>query len=96
MSSSCHAGAVFRVISDGAGGWYYGGSFDAVDGLPRANFAHQLADGSWDSWPPAFDGPVHALALDEGALYAGGGFTSMDGVGRWRACGSPGSRSANA
>src|SRR5580765_2478305 len=33
------AGAVFAVVSDGAGGWFIGGSFTAVGGIARSNLA---------------------------------------------------------
>jgi len=39
------AGVVFATAADGSGGWYIGGSFTAVGGLPRSHLAHILADG---------------------------------------------------
>jgi hypothetical protein len=78
-------GYVFAVVADGSGGWYIGGSFNRVGGLPRANLAHILADKSVD---PAFDpGPnnaVDALTLAGSKLYVGGAFTSIGGRARSR------------
>jgi hypothetical protein len=75
--------AVYTAISDGAGGWFIGGTFTTVGNIPRSRLAHLLADGTVD---PAFNptmgshsiGPrgadVRALALDGTTLYAGGDF----------------------
>src|SRR5262245_61524311 len=40
------AGVVRAVVPDGAGGWFVGGAFSAVGGVPRANLARILADHS--------------------------------------------------
>lgn len=79
-------GAVHAVISDGAGGWFVGGSFSQViDAYTTlTNLLHVNADGSID---PNFivqinyssaqiDGQVRALALADGVLYVGGDFTA--------------------
>ena len=50
-------GIGFAVAPDGAGGYYVGGRFSAVGGVPRKNIAHVLADGSVD---PAFAPPSTA------------------------------------
>jgi hypothetical protein len=34
------AGQVFAAVSDGSGGWYIGGDFKVVGGVPRTNLAH--------------------------------------------------------
>lgn len=69
------AGIVFATVPDGAGGYYVGGRFTTVGGLPRQNVAHVLASGAVD---PAFvanaDGDVLALVLNNGRLYIGGEF----------------------
>jgi trimeric autotransporter adhesin len=73
---------VDAVAPDGTGGWYIGGSFSHVAGVPRSNLAHIRADGSVD---PAFDpepsGKVFALALsgDGARLYVGGAFAQIGG-----------------
>ena len=58
-------GSVNAAVSDGAGGWYVGGSFTAVGDARRNGLAHVLADGTPD---PAFVPPdlpeIKAMALD--------------------------------
>ena len=84
------AGQVQAVIGDGAGGWYIGGDFTAVGGLPRSALAHILADGSVADWSPSVTGSpgvnyppvVRALALRDGRLYVGGGFRAIGGMPR--------------
>ncbi len=75
-------GSVTAIIGDGAGGWYIGGDFIAVAGVPTSGLAHILANGTVD---PGFDvwldGPVAALALDGGRLYVGGSFHQANGAG---------------
>jgi hypothetical protein len=73
------AGGVEVVIPDGAGGWFIGGRFAGVGGLPRWNLAHILADGSVDAWAPDPDGAVFALALSGNTLYVGGRFNHIGG-----------------
>jgi hypothetical protein len=92
-------GTVDVAIPDGAGGWFIGGYFKFVEGEPRANLAHLLADGTLASWAPVVSGEehyrpyetihpaVHALALRGGHLYVGGEFTSVNGQSRSRLAG---------
>ena len=82
--SPCVAGTVNASVSDGAGGWFIGGSFTAVSGIPRHNLAHVLADGRVAGWAPQADGEVFALALDRSVVYAGGAFASVSGATRAR------------
>jgi trimeric autotransporter adhesin len=68
-------GSVEALLEDGGGGWYVGGSFATIGGTDVPRLAHVLADGSVDpAFRPAPDGPIRALALAGGALYAGGDF----------------------
>lgn len=76
------AGEVATVISDGAGGWFIGGTFAGVGGLPRRNLAHILADGTVADWSPDPDGTVVALALSGNTLYVGGDFWRIGGEAR--------------
>jgi hypothetical protein len=91
------AGRVSAVVSDGAGGWFIGGIFDAVEGQPRANLAHVLADGSLSPWAPQIIGEegfdeepwytvrppgVSALVLRGNTLYVGGRFATVNGIAR--------------
>ncbi|MBI5710259.1 MAG: PQQ-binding-like beta-propeller repeat protein [Candidatus Eisenbacteria bacterium] len=76
------AGGVAAAIPDGAGGWFVGGGFAGVGGLPRWNLAHIQADGSVDAWAPDPDGTVFALALRGNVLYVGGRFNKIAGKAR--------------
>jgi hypothetical protein len=74
------AGNVFAIESDLQHGYYLGGDFTAVGGVPRANFAHVLADGSIDpAFNPAPNGRVNAIAYVKGRVYVGGNFTIIGG-----------------
>jgi trimeric autotransporter adhesin len=75
-------GGVQVAVPDGSGGWFLAGGFRAVRGLPRANLAHILADGSVANWNPAANAPVWCAALAESTLYVGGFFTSVGGASR--------------
>ena len=46
------AGHIRAVAADGTGGWYVGGDFTSIGGLPRTNLAHVLANGMVDDWNP--------------------------------------------
>jgi hypothetical protein len=78
-------GVVNAVALDGAGGWYLGGDFRSVGGVPRTDLAHVLSNGTVDpSWAPATDGTVRALAVDNpsGPIYVGGEFGTVNGNAR--------------
>ena len=75
-------GDVTCALADGAGGWFIGGDFTSVGGRSRTDLAHVLADGSVSAWDPSPDGPVQALALSGGTLYAGGLFGQIGGAAR--------------
>jgi hypothetical protein len=79
-------GSVSAVAPDGTGGWYVGGSFTHVGGVPRTRLAHILADGTVSSWNPNAGGgsnpAVFALAVSGNTVYAGGGFTIIAGQAR--------------
>ncbi len=78
-------GSVLAVVSDGAGGYYLGGWFDRVGGVPRANLAHIDADGSVDpAWNPNPNSGVDALALSGSTVYVSGFFSSIGGQARQR------------
>ncbi len=69
------------AVSDGAGGWYVGGSFSNISGNSITRLAHILPDMSLD---PNFSIPLNStvlgLYLHEGQLYVGGSFTQADGI----------------
>jgi hypothetical protein len=75
-------GHVYTAAPDGAGGWYLGGVFSNVAGVPRRNLAHIRSDGTLDAWGPEANGLVHALAVSGYTVYAAGRFTSIGGESR--------------
>jgi trimeric autotransporter adhesin len=78
------SGTVEAVIGDGQGGWFIGGGFTSLGGIPRHNLAHILADGTVSSWTPEPNGRVRSLCLSEDTLFVGGEFTSFAGSVRHR------------
>jgi outer membrane protein assembly factor BamB len=73
VAAQVAGGSVRAAIADNAGGWYIGGNFTSIGGLPRPGLAHLLADGTLDTaFAPPDLGQVNALVLDAGRLYAGG------------------------
>jgi len=75
-------GSVRAIAPDGAGGWYVGGLFTRVGGLPRNNLAHIRADLTVGPWNPGSDGYVLALAVQGTNVFAGGWFTLAGGASR--------------
>lgn len=67
-------GQVDAVISDGAGGWFLGGSFLSVQGAPTFGLAHIDASGKVLPWSAIVNGsgPVTCMALSGTTLYFGG------------------------
>ena len=76
-------GAILSVIQDGAGGWFIGGQFSSVGGVPLTNIAHLFADLKVDpNWRPNPSGPtnrVFAMLLGSNAVYVAGVFTNISG-----------------
>jgi hypothetical protein len=81
-------GAVVRSLAVKDGRVYFGGNFTAVEGQPRKNLAAVGANtASVDLLPfaPQVGGDtsyVYALAVDDSRLYAGGGFSKVNGYPR--------------
>src|SRR5215208_2377269 len=74
-------GVVNAIVADGFGGWYLGGDFRSVGGVPRTDLAHVLADETVDpAWAPSTNGTVRALAVDTNTVFAGGEYTTANGV----------------
>ena len=78
------AGKIMVAVADGSGGWFIGGDFTGVGGLPRRNLAHILVTGQVADWAPDPDHAVRALALDGGTLFVGGDFNSIGGQARYK------------
>jgi hypothetical protein len=77
------SGRVFKCVSDGSGGYYIAGLFNAVGGVARNNLAHIRSDLSVDpEWDPDPDDAVETLAVSGSSVYAGGWFTSIGGQSR--------------
>lgn len=77
--------AIFALASDGAGGWYVGGLFATIGGVPRQGLARVLANGTVDpNFAVTFAGGsfVSSLLVAGSQLVVGGGFTSVNGVPR--------------
>jgi hypothetical protein len=73
-------GGLSAVASDGSGGWYIGGLFTHVGGVPRTNLAHIRADHSVDpSFNPYVNDAVHTLVVSGSTVYVAGLFTSIGG-----------------
>lgn len=80
-------GDVGRVsVSDGAGGFYVGGSFQTVDGVAQYGIAHLIRSGGEWVRDSAFtietDGDVYALQLVGSTLYVAGYFSTIGGIAR--------------
>ena len=77
------AGVVNDVAPDGAGGWYLGGDFNSVGGVPRTDLAHVMPDGTLDpNFAPSTDGLVRAIAVGTDTVFAGGEFSAANGTSR--------------
>ena len=88
LSQPRFGNVVWTVIPDGVGGYFAGGAFSSVDGQPRRNLAHVLADGTLDpdfrpdptgQINPDYFGSVETLFLHEGVLFVGGRFDFVGG-----------------
>lgn len=75
-------GSVAAVASDGAGGWYIGGTFTTVQGQSRNNLAHLDPNGNLTAWSPNANAPVNALLRVGTTIYVGGSFTQLAGISR--------------
>ena len=75
-------GPVYKVITDGAGGWIIGGLFTAVGDSVRSNLAQIDASGHVTAFNPQTDDYVSALLLTGSTLYVGGLFTHVGGAPR--------------
>ena len=71
-------GTVRTLLGDGRGGWFVGGTFDALGGVACRYLAHVTAAMAVDRhFCPRPNDYVLALALDGPTLYVGGSFTRI-------------------
>ena len=71
---------VGAVAPDGSGGWYVGGSFTHVGGVPETNLVHLRADQSVDPDFNAYtDAEVTSILVSGSTVYIAGVFTAVDG-----------------
>lgn len=75
-------GTVLAIAADGAGGWFLGGAFAHVGGVPRSHVAHIGPDHRVTAWNPGADGNVYSFVIAGPLVYAGGTFTSIGGLAR--------------
>src|SRR5258705_1990790 len=71
------AGTVRTAVPDGRGGWYIGGLFSAIGGVPRLNCARIRGDGTVTQWNPQPNGQVNTIAVAETTVYLSGFFSSV-------------------
>lgn len=76
-------GVVHAIVDDGEGGWYIGGEFSRVGGLPRQNLARidrggQVTD--WQGSATGAGGAVYALSRFSTTLVVGGDFSFVEGA----------------
>jgi hypothetical protein len=82
-------GVISAIAPDGSGGWFIGGTFTNLGGLPRNGLAHVFSDGTVDSvWNPAPEltrelagtaTPARAILLWRNQVYVAGSFTGIGG-----------------
>lgn len=73
---------IYALAIDGAGTIYVGGSFTAINGVPRNHLAKLTTTDAFvdPNWNPAPNGLVDTLAVDaSGMVLVGGFFTSVGG-----------------
>ncbi len=76
-------GFVKACVSDGNGGWFIGGNFTQVDGVPRAKLAHIFSNGNVAAWNPGVTGnTIESLLLYGSKLYVGGDYYIIGGQNR--------------
>lgn len=75
-------GRVYAMVPDQHGGWYLGGDFTSIAGVPRANIAQLSADGTVSPWRPPVVEAVTVLLVDGTTVYfARGGVSGNNAVG---------------
>jgi len=73
------------MAADGSGGWFIGGEFTAINGLPRKYLAALGAvSGDLEAWDPnpGSDSPAHVVDARANAVYVGGSFSEVRGRAR--------------
>ncbi len=70
---------VSKVISDGNGGWFIGGTFTQIGDYQRNGLAHINSQGEVTAWNPDANGGIFDMVLEDNILYVCGSFTSIGG-----------------
>ncbi len=74
-------GSVLAAVPDGGGGFWIGGNFTSVGGLPRSNVAHVLSDRTVDpAFAPVINAPVRSLVVSGVNVVVAGPFTTVNGA----------------
>lgn len=71
-------GQVNVVVADGAGGYYIGGGFTTIQGVPAAGIARWNGS-SWTALGSGLNGSVYAIAVNGNEVYVAGGFSTAGG-----------------
>jgi hypothetical protein len=74
---------VYAIVPAPGGGWFVGGSFTTVNGLPRSGLVKLFADGSVDSsFTIEANGSIHGLEVISNRLFLAGTFNLVGGQNR--------------
>jgi len=83
-------GVISAIAPDGSDGWFIGGTFTNLGGLPRNGLAHVFSDGTVDPvWNPAPEltreligtaTPARAILVWRNQVYVAGSFTGIGGL----------------
>ncbi|MBL7983873.1 MAG: hypothetical protein JNM91_02695 [Flavobacteriales bacterium] len=76
---------VTAMAPDGFGGWYIGGDFTEVGGLPRWHLARVNPDGTVGDWAPDVSGPgtITSIINTPTGVHIAGYFSAMNGESRF-------------
>jgi hypothetical protein len=73
-------GGHVRAMASQGNRIYIGGTFTAVNGVPRLRLAAMHLANALESWDPGADGEVNAIAATNSRIFIGGAFANAGGV----------------